>query len=46
MYQSHGMAFAEYSRKLTNRLQVEQEREKNYFESRQVGHEMKRLAHR
>ncbi len=36
MFQSHGMGYAEYSRKLDQRLKVEQEREQDYLQSRRI----------
>ncbi|MFC3883983.1 hypothetical protein ACFOU2_10980 [Bacillus songklensis] len=36
MYQAHGMGYEEYSRKLDQRLKVEQEREKDYLQSRRI----------
>jgi len=36
MEQSHKMCFAEYSRKLSNRLKVEKQREKDYTKCKQL----------
>lgn len=36
MFQAHGMGYAEYSRKLDQRLKVEQEREQDYLQSRRI----------
>lgn len=33
MYQSYGIGYEEYNRKLDNRLKVEQERDKDYQKS-------------
>ncbi|WP_280769744.1 hypothetical protein [Salipaludibacillus daqingensis] len=33
MYQSYGIGYEEYNRKLDNRLKVEEERERNYQQS-------------
>ncbi|MEJ9306159.1 hypothetical protein ABEW33_06405 [Priestia megaterium] len=36
MQRSHGVGYAEYSRKLDKRLQVEKEREKDYQASKDI----------
>ncbi|MGD6817291.1 hypothetical protein [Metabacillus sp. 84] len=45
MHQAHGMSYAEYGRKLDNRLKVEQEREKSYRESMRMAAAHNRKAH-
>ncbi|GGM35765.1 hypothetical protein GCM10011351_22300 [Paraliobacillus quinghaiensis] len=46
MQQNHGIGFAEYERKLNNRLQIEREREKSYKQASRVVNEMERKVHR
>ncbi|MBM7570981.1 hypothetical protein [Aquibacillus albus] len=46
MYQSHGVGYAEYERKLNHRLKVERNREHSHKEGQQVKIEMDRLVHR
>lgn len=36
MQKSHGIGYAEYSRKLKYRIQVEKDREKDYAKSRRI----------
>jgi len=40
MEQSHKMSFAEYESKLSNRLKVEKEREKNHVKCKQLTAEL------
>jgi hypothetical protein len=42
MYQSHGLGYEEYQRKLETRLQVEKQREKDYRKSRQIISDLER----
>ncbi|WP_156288501.1 hypothetical protein [Oceanobacillus salinisoli] len=44
--QSHGMNFAEYERKLSNRMKVERKREKDYEQSKKVVAEATSQVHR
>ncbi|WP_222599359.1 hypothetical protein [Aquibacillus kalidii] len=46
MHQTHGVNFAEYSRKLSHRIKVEKAREKSHKQSMKVYNEIERLAHR
>ncbi|WP_187371001.1 hypothetical protein [Gracilibacillus massiliensis] len=46
MHQSHGVGYAEYGRKLSQRLEVEREREMSYRESQEVVKDVERLVHR
>ncbi|WP_272479968.1 hypothetical protein [Aquibacillus koreensis] len=46
MQQSHGLGYAEYSRKLSKRLHVEKERENDHKESQKIVHEVERLIHK
>ncbi len=46
MHQSHGVGYAEYSRKLSQRLDVEKERETSYKKSQEVVKDVERLVHR
>ncbi|WP_226035948.1 hypothetical protein [Aquibacillus saliphilus] len=46
MQQSHGMGFAEYGRKLSQLLKVEQKREASYRKSLETSKEMERQMHR
>ncbi|WP_164462251.1 hypothetical protein [Bacillus sp. FJAT-42376] len=45
MQKSHGMSYAEYGRKLDNRLMVEEKREKSYRESMRMAAAHQRKAH-
>ncbi|QST02013.1 MULTISPECIES: hypothetical protein [Pontibacillus] len=46
MHQSHGMGYQEYSRRIDQRLKVEQRREAEYQASRQIVAEVDRQIHR
>ncbi|MDX8044722.1 hypothetical protein SH601_01875 [Gracilibacillus sp. S3-1-1] len=46
MQQSRGIGYAEYSRKLSKRLTVEQEREEEYKKSQKTVQDIERLVHR
>lgn len=46
MLQSHGVGYAEYSRKLSQRLDIERERETSYQKSQEVVKDVDRLVHR
>ncbi|SER44824.1 hypothetical protein SAMN04487944_104157 [Gracilibacillus ureilyticus] len=46
MQQSHGLGYAEYSRKLSKRLKVEEERENDYEKSQKIVNEVNRIVHR
>ncbi|MFC4403479.1 hypothetical protein [Gracilibacillus xinjiangensis] len=46
MQQAHGVGYAEYSRKLSERLKVEKERENDYEKSQRVVNDVERLLHR
>ncbi|MDC3417886.1 hypothetical protein [Aquibacillus salsiterrae] len=46
MHQSHGVGYAEYARKLNQRLKVEKKREKSHKQSQEVVNEMDRQIHR
>ncbi|SDM95969.1 hypothetical protein SAMN04488137_2790 [Fictibacillus solisalsi] len=42
MHKNHGIGYAEYERNLDKRLDIEQEREKEYQKSLEVSNEMER----
>jgi hypothetical protein len=46
MQQSHGMGYAEYSRKLQKRIDVEKRRYQSYKKSQQIYAEVDRQIHR
>ncbi|WIF97429.1 MULTISPECIES: hypothetical protein [Pontibacillus] len=46
MHQSHGIGYQEYSRRIDQRLKVEQRREAEYQASRQIVAEVDRQIHR
>ncbi|WP_187695405.1 hypothetical protein [Oceanobacillus piezotolerans] len=46
MEQSHGMNYAEYERKLSNRLKVEKSREASYQKSKQILSEVNAQVHK
>ncbi|WP_167553023.1 hypothetical protein [Evansella clarkii] len=45
MYQSYGIGYEEYNRKLENRLEVEKEREKDHRKSMQILSQYSRQIH-
>ncbi|MDC3412341.1 hypothetical protein NC797_00405 [Aquibacillus sp. 3ASR75-11] len=46
MQQSHGVGYAEYSRKLEKRLDIEKKRQSSYKRSQQIYAEVDRQLHR
>ncbi|MDL4839934.1 hypothetical protein [Aquibacillus rhizosphaerae] len=46
MLKNHGVGYAEYSRKLNERLKIEKEREISHKESQKVVNEVEKLVHR
>ncbi|WP_202595692.1 hypothetical protein [Pontibacillus yanchengensis] len=46
MHQSHGMGYAEYSRRLDQRLKVEQRRQQEFEQSQKIVAEVDRKIHR
>ncbi|WP_202406280.1 hypothetical protein [Pontibacillus yanchengensis] len=46
MHQSHGMGYAEYSRRLDQRLKVEQRRQQEFEQSQRIVAEVDRKIHR
>jgi len=46
MHQSHGVGYAEYCNKLSQRMKVEKEREIDYKQGQEAVKEMERLVHR
>lgn len=45
MYQSYGIGYEEYNRRLDNRLKVEEEREKDYQKSLSLVDEYQKQMH-
>ncbi|WP_307331739.1 hypothetical protein [Evansella vedderi] len=45
MFQSHGIGYEEYNRKLENRMEVEQKREKDHKRSINIVAQHNRLVH-
>lgn len=45
MYQSYGIGYEEYNRKLENRIEVEKEREKDHHKSMQILSQYSRQIH-
>ncbi|WP_198284028.1 hypothetical protein [Evansella cellulosilytica] len=46
MQQSHGIGYAEYNRKLENRMEVEEQREKDHHQSISIVAEFQRQVHK
>ncbi|WP_277678613.1 hypothetical protein [Gracilibacillus dipsosauri] len=46
MLQNHGVGYAQYSRQLSKRMNVERAREKSYMESQRVVQDVERQVHR
>ncbi|UOQ46027.1 hypothetical protein MUN89_08970 [Halobacillus salinarum] len=46
MHQAHNLSFAEYSRKLDTRLEVEQRRQREFEQSQKMVEDMDRQLHR
>ena len=45
MYQAHGIGYEEYSQKLSKRIEVERNREKEYEQSLKIASEIERRCH-
>ncbi|ELK46989.1 hypothetical protein [Halobacillus sp. KGW1] len=46
MHQAHNMSYAEYSRKLDTRMKVEEQRQRNFEESKKIIAQVDRQLHR